>query len=416
MTGDRKYSLSPALYPHAPKAHPRFLLPALLALVPAAVLVAADYDPTMLKLKTQFADREIRSLYEPFTGIATRQGSMHDLFKVKPTGVSTAPLVAAAKAFLDVLTPAQQLRTIYAVDDPEWRRWCNVDNGIYSRQGVSLQEMTDTQKAAARELMRATLSAKGLALADAIRRTDETLAELNHDHRTYGEELYFFTVMGLPSTTEPWGWQLDGHHLVINTFVLGDQVVMTPAFYGGEPIHTRTGRYAGNVLLQDEQDQGLALMRMFTTEQRGVATLSPDKSPSNIVAEATKDNAVIDYAGLPVTRFTSEQKRHLLSLIALFVNNQAEGHARVRMEEVTAHLDETWFAWIGGIDSNAVFYYRIHSPVVLIEFDHQRPVGTTMLNEPGKPTREHIHVIIRTPNGNDYGKDLLRQHLATHPH
>jgi hypothetical protein len=86
------------------------------------------------------------------------------------------------------------------------------------------------------------------------------------------------------------------------------------------------------------------------------------------------------------------------------------------MEEVMARLDETWFAWIGGTDADAVFYYRIHSPIVLIEFDHQQPIGTTMINDPNKPTREHIHVIVRTPNGNDYGKDLLRQHLATHPH
>jgi hypothetical protein len=35
---------------------------------------------------------------------------------------------------------------------------------------------------------------------------------------------------------------------------------------------------------------------------------------------------------------------------------------------------------------------------------------------PGVPTRQHIHTIVRTPNGNDYGKDLLRQHLAQHPH
>jgi hypothetical protein len=35
-----------------------------------------------------------------------------------------------------------------------------------------------------------------------------------------------------------------------------------------------------------------------------------------------------------------------------------------------------------------------------------------MLNEKGKVTREHIHVVVRTPNGNDYGKDLLRQHYA----
>jgi hypothetical protein len=26
------------------------------------------------------------------------------------------------------------------------------------------------------------------------------------------------------------------------------------------------------------------------------------------------------------------------------------------------------------------------------------------------PSRRHIHTVVRTPNGNDYGVDLLRQH------
>jgi hypothetical protein len=29
----------------------------------------------------------------------------------------------------------------------------------------------------------------------------------------------------------------------------------------------------------------------------------------------------------------------------------------------------------------------------------------------GKPTQQHIHTIIRTPNAGDYGVDLLRLHL-----
>ena len=65
--------------------------------------------------------------------------------------------------------------------------------------------------------------------------------------------------MGIPSATEPWGWQLDGHHLVINFFVLGDQVVMTPAFWGGEPVFTESGKYAGNRIMQDEQRSGSGL-------------------------------------------------------------------------------------------------------------------------------------------------------------
>jgi hypothetical protein len=30
------------------------------------------------------------------------------------------------------------------------------------------------------------------------------------------------------------------------------------------------------------------------------------------------------------------------------------------------------------------------------------------------PGKAHIHSVVRTPNGNDYGKDLLRQHYEKH--
>jgi hypothetical protein len=114
---------------------------------------------------------------------------------------------------------------------------------------------------------------------------------------------------------------------------------------------------------------------------------------------------------------TADQRQALLELVNLYVGNMREGHARVRMDEVRQHLDRTSFAWIGGTDPTSVFYYRIHSPVVLIEFDHQRPANLRHLAaEPDTPNREHIHVVVRTPNGNDYGKDLLRQHYAAHPH
>jgi hypothetical protein len=55
----------------------------------------------------------------------------------------------------------------------------------------------------------------------------------------------------------------------------------------------------------------------------------------------------------------------------------------------------------------------VHSPVVLIEFDHQ---GGIALNRGERMSRNHVHTVIRTPNGNDYGKDLLRQHHETFDH
>jgi hypothetical protein len=124
---------------------------------------------------------------------------------------------------------------------------------------------------------------------------------------------------------------------------------------------------------------------------------------------------VIPFAGVRASELSSAQRERLLDLIELYVANLREGHARVRMEEVRAHLDDTYFAWIGGRDDRSAYYYRIHSPVILIEFDHQRPVATTSLYGTA-PSRQHIHTVVRTPNGNDYGKDLLRQHLERHPH
>ena len=82
--------------------------------------------------------------------------------------------------------------------------------------------------------------------------------------------------------------------------------------------------------------------------------------------------------------------------------------------KVEQHLEETYFAWIGGTTDDAVFYYRIHSPVILIEFDHQRPMGTRHLRPADVPTRQHIHVVVRTPNGNDYGKDICFANTWTH--
>jgi len=338
------------------------------------------------------------------------------LFPIKATGASTASILSAAAAFLGTLNNAELSRTHYAVDDPEWRNWSNVDVGIFSRHGVSLEEMSEQQKSAAWNLLRASLSAEGVAQTQDIMKTEQSLFELNGEPIRYGEEKYYFTVMGNPSTTEPWGWQLDGHHLVINFFVLGDQVVMTPAFWGGEPVFTARGKYAGNRIMQDEQDQGLAFMQSLDGAQQGVATIDPNKTRNNQLAAANEDNLTLDFEGLRGAEMSSAQKVQLLNLIRVYIDNLREAHADVTMDEIGQHIDETYFSWIGNAEDDAIFYYRIHSPVILIEFDHQNPVGTTQINTPGTPTRDHIHTIVRTPNGNDYGKDLLAQHLAAHPH
>ncbi len=207
------------------------------------------------------------ALTEPFVGVTTDGTPVGGLFPIRATGVSTAPVRAAAAAFLGALDVDQRRRTAFAADDIEWRDWNNVHR--YERKGVSFEEMSPAQRERAYDLLRASLSAEGFAEARGIMRLNGHLAELVERPEEYGEFLYHLTVMGEPSTDRPWGWQLDGHHLVVNYFVLGDQVVMTPTFMGSEPVSATGGRYAGTVVLEEEESKGMALMAALGSRAAG---------------------------------------------------------------------------------------------------------------------------------------------------
>ncbi|HSF15882.1 MAG TPA: DUF3500 domain-containing protein [Vicinamibacteria bacterium] len=353
-----------------------------------------------------------KALAEPFKGVTTDGTIRPGLFPIRATGVSTEPVKTAAETFLSSLTPEQREKMQFPADDIEWRKWDNVHRA--PREGVPFGELDAPQREAAYGLLRASLSAKGVEKTRNVMRLNEHLAELVSNHEEYGEGLYFFTLMGEPSMTEPWGWQLDGHHLVINYAILGDQVVMSPAFMGSEPVKALSGKHQGTSVLQDEQNKGLELVRSLDPAQRDLAILDIEKTRGNALAQAYNDNLVLDYAGIPASKLTQAQQTMLLGVIEEYAGNLRDGHARVRVEEVKVHLDETYFAWIGDTGPDAVFYYRVHSPVILIEFDHQGPIALD--GQRDVPTRRHVHSVVRTPNGNDYGKDLLRQHYETHKH
>ena len=374
-----------------------------------ALFAQAPFTPPPIAPPPGYMEAAEKALAEPFKGITTDGTVVPGLYSIQKTGIPTAPITDAAAAFLAALSPEQHAKTLFPVDSDEWRTWSNIHR--YPRQGISLAEMQSPQREKGLALLKAGLSPKGYATAQDIMRLNETVAELTGKRDEYGENLYWFTIMGTPSPREPWGWQLDGHHLVINYFVLGDQIVMTPTFMGSEPVRADAGKYAGTRVFAVEEANGLALMRALTTEQRDKALVSKEL-PREIFTAAFRDNFEMQYAGIRYDALSSAQQALLLELIETYVGNIRPGHAEVRMAEVKQHLRDTHFAWMGGVDEDSVFYYRVHSPVILIEFDHQR--GIALGNE--KPSRNHIHTVVRTPNGNDYGKDLLRQHHERFDH
>jgi len=349
-------------------------------------------------------------LAEPFKGITTGGPAAPGLFPIKKTGVSTRQITDAARTFVDSLSEPQRERALFPLESDVWRRWSNI-HPFLMRHGLSLDEMSPAQRERALTLLRESLSAHGFKTARDVMRLNELVRTITGSQAEYGEWLYWLSVMGVPSFDGPWGWQLDGHHLIVNCFVLGDQVVMTPMFMGSEPVTAHEGPHVGTRVFQAEERQGLALMRSLTPEQRQRAVIGTEL-PGEVFTAAFRDNLEMKFQGIASGDLTTMQQRMLLDVVDTYVARIRPGHSEVRRNEIKRHLAQTFFAWIGSADEDSVFYYRIHSPVILIEFDHQR--GIAFDND--APSRQHIHTVVRTPNGNDYGRDLLRQHHERFDH
>jgi hypothetical protein len=358
-----------------------------------------------------YVEKSLAAAAEPFKGITSDGSVIPDLFSVQKTGVSTQSIREAAETFLKSLTVGQRAKTLFPVDTDQWRKWSNIHPTLL-RHGTALFEMNDEQRDFAFALLRESLSQRGFEEALDLMHLNETVREMTGRLDEYGEDLYWLSIMGAPSATEPWGWQWDGHHLIINYFVLGDQIVVTPTFLGAEPVHAVDGKYAGVRAFKGDEDRGLALFRALSEAQRAKTVIAPETSGEDFTT-AFRDNLVLDYQGIRSGDLSTAQHELLLGLVEYHVGRMRHGHAQVKMAEVKRHLNDTYFCWMGGGSDDGVFYYHVQSPVIIVEFDHQRGIA---FRERTKPYKDHIHVIVRTPNGNDYGKDLVRLHYQQGHH
>src|SRR5260370_30026210 len=111
------------------------------ALLAVAAFSQSSQTAMLERLRKMSAEAEAKGLAEPFKGITAKGELERGLFAIRSTGVSTEPVRIAAEAFLAVLTGEQRVKTVFPIDDDEWRKWMN--QHFYIRPGVSFLEMTD---------------------------------------------------------------------------------------------------------------------------------------------------------------------------------------------------------------------------------------------------------------------------------
>jgi hypothetical protein len=368
-------------------------------------------------------ERLHQAFTEPFQGITSAGVAETSLFPLQATGNSMAAAVEAARSYLATLRRSDFRRFAQqSMDSPDRRRWINAFPD-WMPTGVYLADLTADELAAALLVMEVSLSTHGFTQMRNAMKINQALGEfINRAKDSMCEYGFFFTLFGEPASGAPWGWRLMGFHLVIYCTFVGDQMVLTPSFVGAEMAVIDAGPYAGVSVLQEEQRRGLELATSLSASQRNRAVLYRSMLSKDLpkelagldgrhIAGAGRDNRIIPYEGVPAHALTAGQRENLLALINLYVGRLPEVHRKIQMQAIAAKIDESHFAWIGDPDRTP-FYYRIHSPLILIEFDHHS--GVFLAND--DPQSFHIHSIVRTPNGNDYGEDLLRQHYAAFAH
>lgn len=363
-----------------------------------------------------------KELYdEPYQGITTDKHvvpNVHRLAAVgEDLGAPVAEMHQAAQKAIQVATEIEKEALIKPIDAAEWRSWINPEIYVF-RHGVRLEESSRDLVAAIHGLLQASLSPAGYEKASGCMKVNRFLGEVVNGKGVLNYDSYNFVIFGTPSETEPWGWQLFGHHLCMNCFVVGKQMVISPVFMGAEPNVIDEGPDKGTELFTDQEQTALELMQsMDEKAQEQVIIFSKLNGPEypswryhradqRHVGGAFQDNRVVPYEGVIVTSFTETQQELVRKLVVLSLNYLPEKALAAKMDEIAGQWSETYFCWIGKFGQGDAFYYKVHSPVIMVEFDHHS--GVFLNNK--EPLPFHIHTLVRTPNGNDYGKDLLRQY------
>jgi hypothetical protein len=313
-----------------------------------------------------------------------------------------ARMERAARAWLETLTSSQQRVALWPFLTPERGDWHYAPR---RRNGLALREMDGRQRSAAYTLLGSTLSPRGDAKARAIMALEEVLGEIEGGRGRRRDPLnYAFTVFGDPGRF-PWGWRLEGHHLIVNVTVAGPEaIVITPTFWGTNPARIPGGPRTGERIMAREYQLGLELARSLSSAQRATAMFA-ERSVGNIIAERGRAQALREPTGLAFAERGEGQRELLMALVGEYVGNAADALgipylARVR----EAGLERLRLAWAGGMAEGAAFYYRIHGPRLLIELDCTQNDAN------------HIHALWRDPIA-DWGRDVLGEHyLRDHDH
>ena len=334
-----------------------------------------------------------------------------------------------ARAFVATLSPEQRKQITYNLDDPERYIWYYTP---HERKGLPLKQMTPDQRKAVLTLLKTGLSTQGYDKAASIMDMENVLrvVENRPPNDTYRDpDNYYLTFFGNPDEEKPWSWRFDGHHLslqFVSTAGPGGQgrvLAQTPTFFGSNPgfLQNEPGaadaRMAdprlvslpqyGRQILKQETERAFALLKTITPDQLKQVIVAPVAYP-DILTTNVRTVSMEKMDGLRMADMTSAQRGLFMELLQTYLANYHVTLANQQLDKLKkGEVENLRFAWAGDLTpklgDGKGWYYRIHGPTILIEYDNTQS------------NANHIHPVVRDLT-NDFGEDLLREHYRTSAH
>jgi hypothetical protein len=323
---------------------------------------------------------------------------------------SASAMSTAAEKWLASLTPDQRQRATFPFDSDERLHWHFVPNEQFPRKGVQIKEMSEAQRALAWNLLKTGLSARGYTTATSIMALENILKSVEAPNGNFARdhEAYQFSVFGTPGDKRAWGWRFEGHHVSVRFDVVsGSLTSSTPSFFGANPAEVRVdvpgAAPRGTRVLGPEEDAARALLDSLDASGKATAIVA-NVAPNEMLTSNALKADPLSPLGLKASAMTPAQREKLMALIDVYAGYMVPDVAAERMDRLKkAGLDNIAFAWAGETEKGRKHYYRVQGPTFLIEYDNSQNDGN------------HIHSVWRDFNG-DFGRDLLREHLAAYPH
>ena len=284
---------------------------------------------------------------------------------------------SAASQLLAATPAADPARLAFSLDDSLRSDWHYTPR---SRAGLALKDMTEPQRAAARALLQAPLSTRGLTQVDDVMALEAVLRMLENGSSLRVPGNYAVAVYGTPAGSGAWGWRIEGHHLSLHFTVDGDGVVSTlPQFIGANPavVPVLTPAVAGQPKpgsrpLAAEEDAARALLASLSPAQRAQAVISP-RPYGDIVSRNAAKASALDKAGIAYAALDDAQRAALLALAGQFAAGLKPALAEARLQRAL---------------------WRRASPAVRVGWlAGQRP--GPLLSHPGQPFPDRVRQLRR---------------------